>query len=111
MSFDIFSQNAIFYVLIAWVVILGITKVLKLEKHGFEVKPYSLTYKNAQVQTVLTKILGRTRRGIRIFADVSVVAGFIMMGFGFWFLIDNITKFFDKPADFSQLTVLIPGVT
>ena len=94
-----------------WVVILGITKALKLEKHGFEIKPYSLTYKNSQVQLVLTRILGRTRRGIRVFADVSVVAGFIMMGFGFWFLIDNITKFFDRPAEFSELTVLIPGVT
>lgn len=95
----------------AWGVILGVTKVLKLDKHGFEIKPYSLTYKNAQVQTVLTKVLGRTRRGIRVFADVSVVAGFIMMGFGFWFLIDNVTKFFDKPEEFSELTVLIPGVT
>jgi len=111
LNFDFFSQNAIIYVLLAWGIILGITKALKLEKHGFEVKPYSLTYKNAQVQAALTKVLSRTRRGIRIFADVSVVAGFIMMGFGFWFLIDNITKFFDKPADFSQLTVLIPGVT
>ena len=95
----------------AWGIILGITKALKLEKHGFEVKPYSLTYKNTQVQMVLTKMLGRTRRGIRVFADVSVVAGFIMMGFGFWFLIDNVTKFFDKPEEFSELTVLIPGVT
>lgn len=111
LNFDFLSQNAIIYVLIAWVVILGVTKALKLEKHGFELKPYSLTYKNAQVQVALTKILGRTKRGIRIFADVSVVAGFIMMGFAFWFLINNITKFFDRPADFAQLTVLIPGVT
>jgi len=98
-------------VLIAWGIILVIAKALKLEKHGFDVKPYSLTYKNAQVQTALTKILGRTRRGIRVFADVSVIAGFIMMGFGFWFLIDNVTKFFDRPEEFSELTVLIPGVT
>ncbi|NOJ27970.1 MAG: peptidase [Nitrososphaera sp.] len=95
----------------AWGIILVIAKALKLEKHGFDVKPYSLTYKNAQVQTALTKILGRTRRGIRVFADVSVIAGFIMMGFGFWFLIDNVTKFFDRPEEFSELTVLIPGVT
>lgn len=95
----------------AWGIILGVTKVLKLEKHGFEVKPYSLTYKNAQVQVALTKVLGRTRRGIRVFANVSVVAGFIMMGFAFWFLIDNVNKFFEKPAEFSELTVLIPGVT
>ena len=111
LNLDFLSQNAIIYVLMAWGVILGVTKALKLDKHGFEIKPYSLTYKNAQVQTVLTKILGRTKRGIRIFADVSVVAGFIMMGFGFWFLIDNVTKFFDKPEEFSELTVLIPGVT
>lgn len=111
MALDFLAQNSIIYVLIAWVVILGIAKALKLEKHGFDIKPYSLTYKNAQVQTALTRMLGRTRRGIRVFADVSVIAGFIMMGFAFWFLIDNIAKFFDRPAEFSELTVLIPGVT
>ncbi|MBM3905984.1 MAG: PDZ domain-containing protein [Thaumarchaeota archaeon] len=95
----------------AWVIILGVTKALKLERYGFEIKPYSLVYKNTQVQVALTKMLGRTRRGIRVFADVSVIAGFIMMGFGFWFLIDNVTKFFDRPEEFSELTVLIPGVT
>ncbi len=108
---DFLSQNAIIYVLIAWGVIFGVTKALKLQKYGFEIKPYSLTYKNAQVQVALTKMLGRTKRGIRVFADVSVVAGFIMMGFAFWFLIDNVAKFFDRPAEFSELTVLIPGVT
>jgi len=98
-------------VLIAWVVILGIAKGLKLEKHGFELKIYSLVYKNQQVQSVLTKILGRTRRGIKIFANVSVVAGFLMMGFAFWFLLSNVSKYFVAPTEFSQLTVLIPGVT
>lgn len=111
MALDFLAQNSIIYVLIAWVIILGIAKALKLEKRGFDIKPYSLTYKNAQVQTALTRMLGRTRRGIRVFADVSVVAGFVMMAFGFWFLIDNVAKFFDRPAEFSELTVLIPGVT
>ena len=86
-------------------------KALKLEKYGVEIKAYSLVYKNKQVQSVLTKILGRTRRGIRVFADVSVISGFLMMGFAFWFLLDNVSKFFVAPSDFSQLTVLIPGVT
>ena len=86
-------------------------KALKLEKYGVEIKAYSLVYKNKQVQSVLTKILGRTRRGIRVFADVSVISGFLMMGFAFWFLLDNVSKYFVAPSDFSQLTVLIPGVT
>lgn len=111
MDLDFITQNAIIYVLIAWVVILGIAKGLKLEKHGFELKIYSLVYKNQQVQSVLTKILGRTRRGIKVFANVSVVAGFIMMGFAFWFLLSNVLKYFVAPTEFSQLTVLIPGVT
>ena len=97
--------------LIAWVVILIVAKGLKLEKYGFELKIYSLVYKNQQVQLALTRMLGRTRRGIKIFANVSVVAGFLMMGFAFWFLLSNISNYFVAPTEFSQLTVLIPGVT
>ena len=111
MALDFLTENAIIYVLIAWVVILIVAKSLKLEKHGFTIKAYSLTYKNSQVQSVLSKMLTRTRRGIRVFADVSVVAGFLMMGFAFWFLISNISNFFVKPTEFAELTVLIPGVT
>ena len=111
MELDFITENSIIYVLIAWVVILGVAKGLKLEKHGFELKIYSLVYKNQQVQSVLTKILGRTRRGIKVFANVSVVAGFLMMGFAFWFLLSNVSKYFVAPTEFSQLTVLIPGVT
>ena len=111
MELDFITQNSIIYVLIAWVVVVVTAKGLKLEKYGVEIKAYSLVYKNKQVQSVLTKILGRTRRGIRVFADVSVIAGFIMMGFAFWFLLDNVSKFFVAPTDFSELTVLIPGVT
>ena len=111
MAFELLTDNAIIYVLIAWVVILAVAKALKLEKHGFTIKAYSLTYKNTQVQSVLSKMLTRTKRGIRVFADVSVIAGFLMMGFAFWFLLSNISNFFVEPTEFAELTVLIPGVT
>jgi len=111
LALDFITENAIIYVLIAWVVIVLTAKGLKLDKHGFEIKAYSLTYKNYQVQSALTKVLGRTRRGIRVFADVSVVSGFLMMGFAFWFLLDNISNFFVEPTEFAELTLLIPGVT
>ena len=111
MALEQLTDNAIIYVLIAWVVILAIAKSLKLEKHGFTIKAYSLTYKNTQVQSVLSKMLTRTKRGIRVFADVSVIAGFLMMGFAFWFLLSNISNFFVEPTEFAELTVLIPGIT
>ena len=111
MDLNFLTDNAIIYVLVAWVVIFGVAKGLKLEKYGFTIKPYSLTYKNYKVQNALIRVLGRTRRGIRVFADVSVIAGFLMMGFAFWFLFSNITNFFVQPTEFAELTVLIPGVT
>ena len=46
---DILKDNAIIYVLIAWVVTIVTAKALKLQNH---VKPYSLVYKNANVKTM-----------------------------------------------------------
>ena len=89
--------------LIIWGAIFGTAKVLKLERFGFTLKPYSLTYKNYKVQSVLTRLLGRTRRGIRIFADVSVIAGFLMMGYAFWFLLENMANFFVEPTKFAEI--------
>ena len=95
----------------AWVAIFVTAKALKLEKYGVEIKAYSLVYKNKSVNDVLIRILGRTKRGIKVFANVSVVAGFIMMGFAFWFLLNNVSNFFVAQSEFNELTVLIPGIT
>ncbi len=111
LELDFITQNAIIYVLIAWVVIILVAKGLKLEKYGVEIKAYSLIYKNKQVDSVLHRILNRTKRGIRVFADVSVIAGFLMMGFAFWFLLNNVSNYFVAQNEFAELTVLIPGVT
>ncbi len=111
LELDFITQNAIIYVLIAWVIIFVTAKGLKLQKYGVEIKPYSLVYKNKQVNSVLIKILSRTRRGIRVFADLSVVAGFLMMGYAFYFLGNNVLNYFVAQDNFAELTVLIPGVT
>ena len=111
LELDFITDNAIIYVLMAWVAIFVTAKALKLEKYGVEIKAYSLVYKNKSVNDVLIKILGRTKRGIKVFANVSVVAGFIMMGFAFWFLLNNVSNFFVAQSEFNELTVLIPGIT
>ncbi len=111
MALGFLAQNSIFYVLIAWIIIFAIAKASKLDKRGFEIKPYSLTYKNQNVQLILTRLLNRTQRATRVFSNTSVVLGFIMMGLGFWYLASNLSNFFVKPESFSEMTVLIPGVT
>lgn len=111
MAFEFLQQNSIIYVLIAWFIVFGIAKATKLDRHGFEIKPYSLTYKNKNVQAILTRILSRTQRATRIFSNASVVLGFVMMVAAFWFLASNLSNFFVKPTSFAEMTVLIPGVT
>ena len=111
MAFEFLTHNSIIYVLIAWVAVFVIAKVSRLDKHGFEIKPYSLTYKNQNVQLILTRILSRTQRATRVFSNTSVVLGFVMMGIAFWYLASNLSNFFVKPESFSEMTVLIPGVT
>ena len=95
----------------AWVMVIVVAKALKLEKHGFELKAYSLVYKNKGVNDALIKVLGRTKRSVKVFSNVSLIAGFLMMGFAFYFLLNNISNYFVAQAEFSELTVLIPGVT
>ena len=95
----------------AWVMVIVVAKALKLEKYGFELKAYSLVYKNKGVNDALIKVLGRTKRSVKVFANVSLIAGFLMMGFAFYFLLNNISNYFVAQAEFSELTVLIPGVT
>jgi membrane-associated protease RseP (regulator of RpoE activity) len=111
LELDFITENSIIYVLMAWVVIFVSAKALKLEKYGVEIKPYSLVYKNKGINDVLIRILGRTKRGIKVFANVSVIAGFGMMAFAFWFLLNNVSNFFVAQSEFNELTVLIPGIT
>ena len=105
------KYEPIIYVLIAWAVIFISAKAMKLEKYGVEIKPYSLVYKNKGVNEVLIKILAKTKPIVSVFANVSVIAGFIMMAFAFYFLLNNISNYFITPATFAPLTLIIPGVT
>ena len=111
MAFEFFEQNSsIFMLLIAWVLILAGAKALRLERHGFEIKPFMLTYKNHNVSGTLDRMLSN-KTVVRIFADVGVVGGAVMMVFALWFLINNLSNFFVATEQFSEVTLLIPGVT
>jgi membrane-associated protease RseP (regulator of RpoE activity) len=102
---------SIIALLIAWVAIIGTAKALRLEKRGFEIKPFMLTYKNHGVSSTLDKIVSINRSAVSIFSNVSVVAGAAMMVFAVWFLVNNLINYFHANEQFSEVTLLIPGVT
>lgn len=108
----VFGDNtSIVALLLAWIIIIVSAKALRLEKRGFEIKPFMLTYKNHGVSSTLDKLLAINRTTVKVFADVSIVAGAIMMVFAVWFLLNNLVHFFADSGQFSEVTLLIPGVT
>ncbi len=111
LNIDLITENSIIYVLIVWTLMIVLFKILKLERYGFKIKIYSITYKNNKIQSLFTKLLSKNKQIVYIFANVSVFAGFSMMCFAFWFLLHNIFNFFIEPTKFSEMTLLIPGIT
>ncbi len=108
----VLGDNAsIVALLIAWVAIIGTAKALRLEKRGFEIKPFMLTYKNHSVSSTLDRIVSINRDAVSIFSNVSIVAGAVMMALAIWFLLNNLINYFNASEQFSEVTLLIPGVT
>ncbi|MFN4336558.1 MAG: site-2 protease family protein [Candidatus Nitrosocaldus sp.] len=105
------DNTSIVALLLAWIIIIASAKALRLERRGFEIKPFMLTYKNHGVSSTLDKLLTINRSAVRVFADVSIVAGAVMMVFAVWFLLNNLVHFFADSGQFSEVTLLIPGVT
>jgi len=111
MAFDLLNQDfSILMLIVAWLLILAGAKALRLEKRGFEIKPFMLIYKNHNVAGTLDKLL-TNKRAVKIFSDVGIVGGAVMMAFALWFLINNLSNFFTVTDKFSDVTLLIPGVT
>ncbi len=110
MAFDLLNQDfSIIMLIVAWLVILASAKALRLEKRGFEIKPFMLVYKNHNVAVTLDKMLAN-KSAVRIFSDAGIIGGALMMAFALWFLINNLVNFF-MGSGFSEVTLLIPGVT
>ena len=105
------DNASIIGLLVAWVMILVIAKALRLDKRGFEIKPFMLTYKNHSVSSTLDRLLSISIGGVRLFSNVSIVAGAVMMGLAIWFLLNNLVNYFQANDSFSEVTLLIPGVT
>ncbi len=105
------DNASILGLLIAWVMILVTAKALRLDKRGFEIKPFMLTYKNHSVSSTLDRLLSISIGGVRLFSNVSIVGGAVMMGLAIWFLLNNLVNYFQANDSFSEVTLLIPGVT
>lgn len=105
------DNTSMIMLLIVWTIALAIAKILKLDKRGFELKPFMIMYKNHNVSNTLDKIVSISKSGVKLFSNIGVVAGIFMMGFALFFLINNLSNFFVDQQKFSEVTLLIPGVT
>jgi len=94
-----------------WVAICLLGRVLKLEDHGFEVKPFFLIYKTKRINSFLDYVSQRFRSSVKIFSNISIVLCFGMIAFITYFLIRNIFALYYVEPTGAPVFPVIPFIT
>ncbi len=104
-----------FFILLAWMIILGLASIFKLEKYGFEVGPFMLFARTERFNNLLNRIGQWHPRAWRYIWSFFIGAGFFFSLYGFYFLGSNVWEFvkalLGQPAAPGPVAPLIPGLT
>ncbi|MFH1329011.1 MAG: site-2 protease family protein [Candidatus Bathyarchaeota archaeon] len=103
--------TAILVFLIFWILIYIVGKSLKLEKHGFEIKPLVLICRTKKVNSFIDWATQRLSTSVPVLTDISIVMGIGMMIFGAYKLSFNLYFFFSAPVQASPIFPAIPFLT
>ncbi|MFX1319443.1 MAG: site-2 protease family protein [Promethearchaeota archaeon] len=102
-------------ILLAWMVIIGLASVFKLEKYGVEVGPFMLFARTQRFNNLLDRIGQWHSRAWRYIWSFFIGAGFFFSLYAFYFLGSNVWEFvkaaLGQPSMPGAVAPLIPGVT
>lgn len=102
-------------ILLAWMVIIGLASVFKLEKYGIEVGPFMLFARTQRFNNLLDRIGRWHPRAWRYIWSFFIGVGFFFSLYGFYFLGLNVWEFIKaalgQPGRPGAVAPLIPGVT
>ncbi len=102
-------------ILLAWMVILGLASVFKLEKYGIEVGPFMLFARTGRFNNLLDRIGRWHPRAWRYIWSFFIGVAFFFSLYGFYFLGGNVWEFvkalLGQPAAPGPVAPLIPGIT
>jgi len=98
-------------VVVFWILLYAISRVFDLEKRGLEVRPAYFMYKSKWMKNFLDKISEERQVFWKTLANIGIALAFGLMVFSFYFLTNNLVRFFIPVGGATPVTPILPGIT
>jgi membrane-associated protease RseP (regulator of RpoE activity) len=96
---------------IFWIVLYALSLVVRLEKHGLEVKPFFFMYKSKALNKTLDNWAKKRRKLWLVLSNIGIAFGVGLMVFSVYFLLNNLLRFIFPIGVAAPVFPVIPGLT
>jgi len=96
---------------IFWIVLYALSRVVRLDKHGLEVKPFYFMYKSKALNRTLDNWAKKRRKLWLVLSNISIAFGVGLMVFSVYFLINNLLKFIYPIGVAAPIFPVVPIIT
>ncbi len=94
-----------------WIGIYLILKGLRTERWGLTIKPFYMIYKTTALNRLMERVAKKRRFAWLVAWNIASALAVGQIIFIFYSLVKNAYLFFQKPAEASQVMLLVPGLT
>ena len=98
-------------ILAGWIAFYYLAKNFKLERYGFEVRPYYVMFKSTVLNDILIRIGSWHPKFWRVLGNMAIVSFFGQVSFLTYLLFQNLYRFLFVPTEANPVMPIIPGVT
>jgi len=98
-------------ILAGWIAFYFLAKNFKLERYGFEVRPYYVMFKSTVLNDILIRIGNWHPNFWRVLGNMAIVSFFGQVSFLTYLLFQNLYRFLFVPTEANPVMPIIPGVT
>ena len=81
-------------VAVFWIVLYALSRVIRLDKHGLDVKPFYFMYKSKALNKLLDRWAKKRRKLWLVLSNISIAFGVGLTAFSIYFLTNNLMNFF-----------------
>lgn len=98
-------------VAVFWIVLYALSRVVRLDKHGLEVKPFYFMYKSKALNKILDSWAKKRRKLWLVLSNIGIAFGVGLMAFSIYFLTNNLLNFFIPRGVAAPVFPVLPVLT
>ncbi|MFB0514779.1 MAG: site-2 protease family protein [Candidatus Bathyarchaeia archaeon] len=98
-------------VAVFWFALYALSRIIRFDKHGLEVKPFYFMYKSKALNKILDSLAKKRRKLWLVLSNIGIAFGVGLMVFSIYFLIDNLLKFIYPIGVAAPIFPVVPVLT